>query len=76
MLAYANTSHKTSLGSELQPIQDPNRHLLCAEFQPVGWADRASCRDRNKLKRGTFSVTFFPACIAAMELESIVLEEI
>jgi hypothetical protein len=30
----------------------------------------------NKLKRGTFSATFFLACIAAMELEGIVLEEI
>jgi len=30
----------------------------------------------NKLKRGTFSATFFLACIAAMELEGIVLDEI
>jgi Domain of unknown function (DUF6471) len=30
----------------------------------------------NKLKRGTFSATFFLACIAAMELEGIGLEEI
>jgi hypothetical protein len=30
----------------------------------------------NKLKRGTFSATFFLACLAAMELESVVLEEI
>ena len=30
----------------------------------------------NKLARGTFPATFFLACIAAMELESIVLEEI
>jgi len=29
-----------------------------------------------KLKRGTFSATFFLACIAAMELEGVVLEEI
>jgi hypothetical protein len=29
-----------------------------------------------KLKRGTFSATFFLACIAAMELEGIALEEI
>jgi hypothetical protein len=30
----------------------------------------------NKLKRGTFSATFFLACIAALELEGVVLEEI
>jgi virulence-associated protein VapD len=29
-----------------------------------------------KLKRGTFSATFFLACLAAMELEGVVLEEI
>jgi hypothetical protein len=30
----------------------------------------------NKLKRGTFSATFFLAWLAAMELEGVVLEEI
>jgi hypothetical protein len=30
----------------------------------------------NKLKRGTFSATFFLACLAAMELEGVVLEDI
>jgi hypothetical protein len=29
-----------------------------------------------KLKRGTFAATFFLACLAAMELEGIVLEEL
>jgi virulence-associated protein VapD len=29
-----------------------------------------------KLKRGTFSATFFLACLAAMELEGVVLDEI
>jgi hypothetical protein len=29
-----------------------------------------------KLKRGTFSVTFFLACLAAHELEELVLEEL
>jgi hypothetical protein len=29
-----------------------------------------------KLKRGMFSATFFLACLAAMELEGVVLEEI
>jgi hypothetical protein len=31
---------------------------------------------RHKLKRGTFSATFFLACIAALELEGVALEEI
>jgi hypothetical protein len=30
----------------------------------------------NKLKCGTFSATFFLACLAAMELEGVVLDEI
>ena len=30
----------------------------------------------NKLKRGTFSATFFLACMAAMELEGLGLEEL
>jgi hypothetical protein len=30
----------------------------------------------NKPKRGTFSATFFLACLAVMELERVVLEEI
>jgi Domain of unknown function (DUF6471) len=30
----------------------------------------------NKLKRGTFSATFFLACLGAMELKGVVLEEI
>jgi hypothetical protein len=29
-----------------------------------------------KLKRGTFAATFFLACLAAMELEGVVLDEI
>ncbi len=30
----------------------------------------------NKLARGTFAATFFMACLAALELEGIKLEEI
>lgn len=30
----------------------------------------------DKLKRATFSATFFLACIAALELEQVVLEKI
>ena len=31
---------------------------------------------QGKLKRGTFAATFFLACLAALELEGVVLEEI
>jgi hypothetical protein len=30
----------------------------------------------SKLQRGTFSATFFLACLAAMELEGVVLDEV
>ena len=30
----------------------------------------------NKLKRGTFAATFFLACLAALELDGVALEEI
>ena len=30
----------------------------------------------NKLKRGSFAATFFLACLAALELDSVALEEI
>lgn len=30
----------------------------------------------NKLKRGTFSATFMLACIAALELEGIILDDL
>ncbi len=30
----------------------------------------------NKLKRGSFAATFFLACLAAMELDGVALEEI
>jgi ribose 1,5-bisphosphokinase PhnN len=31
---------------------------------------------KAKLKRGTFAATFFLACLAALELEGVILEEI
>jgi hypothetical protein len=31
---------------------------------------------KAKLKRGTFAATFFLACLAALELEGVVLEDI
>jgi hypothetical protein len=41
-----------------------------------GFKDETEAGITMKLKRGTFSATFFLACIAAMELEGVVLEEI
>jgi hypothetical protein len=48
------------------------------------WAPRGSVDQlegvgkglHNEAERGTFSATFFLACLAAMELEGVVLEEI
>ena len=31
---------------------------------------------KNKLKRGSFAATFFLACLAALELDGVALEEI
>jgi hypothetical protein len=41
-----------------------------------GFKDETEAGITMKLKRGTFSATFFLACLAAMELEGVVLEEI
>jgi Domain of unknown function (DUF6471) len=37
---------------------------------------RGAASITNKLKRGTFSATFMLACVAALELEGVLLEEI
>jgi Domain of unknown function (DUF6471) len=42
----------------------------------AGEANRLVAGITMKLKRGTFAATFFLACLAAMELEGVVLEEI
>jgi hypothetical protein len=39
-------------------------------------APLASAAGRCSSSRGTFSATFFLACLAAMELEGVLLEEI
>lgn len=40
-----------------------------------GFKDETEAGITMKLKRGTFSATFFLACVAALELEQVVLEE-
>ncbi len=41
-----------------------------------GFKEETEAGITMKLKRGTFSATFFLACLAALELEGVVLEEI
>jgi hypothetical protein len=52
-----------------------------AAYVPSKGVDDAQSRDTeasitNKLKRGMFSATFFQACIVAMELDGVALDEI
>ncbi|HZV04944.1 MAG TPA: DUF6471 domain-containing protein [Gemmataceae bacterium] len=49
---------------------------LAKRLKKHGFKDETEAGITMKLKRGTFSATFFLACIAAMELEGVVLEEI
>jgi hypothetical protein len=49
---------------------------LAKRLKKRGFKDETEAGITMKLKRGTFSATFFLACIAAMELEGVVLEEI
>jgi hypothetical protein len=46
------------------------------EYQAFSPKAETEASITNKLKRGTFSATFFLACLAAMELEGVALEEI
>jgi hypothetical protein len=49
---------------------------LAQKLKKHGFKSETEASITNKLKRGTFSATFFLACIAAMELDGIALEEI
>ncbi|WP_338821555.1 DUF6471 domain-containing protein [Bradyrhizobium septentrionale] len=49
---------------------------LAKRLKKHGFKAETEASITNKLKRGTFSATFFLACIAAMELEGVALEEI
>jgi hypothetical protein len=41
---------------------------------PCGFSQTPTALPRRKLKRGTFSATFFLACLAALELDGVSLE--
>lgn len=49
---------------------------LAKRLKKHGFKDETEAGITMKLKRGTFSATFFLACLAAMELEGVTLEEI
>jgi Domain of unknown function (DUF6471) len=49
---------------------------LAKRLKKHGLKDETEAGITMKLKRGTFAATFFLACLAAMELEGVVLEEI
>jgi hypothetical protein len=49
---------------------------LVKRLKKHGFKDETEAGITMKLKRGTFSATFFLACLAAMELEGVALEEI
>ena len=49
---------------------------LAKRLKKHGFKGETEASITNKLKRGTFSATFFLACIAAMELEGVALDEI
>jgi hypothetical protein len=49
---------------------------LAKRLKKHGFKGETEASITNKLKRGTFSATFFLACIAAMELDGVALEEI
>jgi hypothetical protein len=49
---------------------------LAKRLKKHGFKDETEAGITMKLKRGTFSATFFLACMAALELEAVALEEI
>lgn len=49
---------------------------LAKRLKKHGLPNESADSIKAKLKRGTFAATFFLACLAALELEGVVLEEI
>jgi len=49
---------------------------LAKRLKKHGFKSETEASITNKLKRGTFTATFFLACLAAMELDGVALEEI
>ncbi|WP_347341731.1 DUF6471 domain-containing protein [Bradyrhizobium uaiense] len=52
------------------------RDHQCSRQCDADWKEEAEARINMKLKRGSFTAIFFLACVAALELEQVVLEEI
>ena len=49
---------------------------LAKRLKKHGFPDETENSIKSKLKRGTFAATFLIACLAAMELEGIRLEDL
>lgn len=49
---------------------------LAKKLKKHGFKSETEASITNKLKRGTFSATFFLACLAALDLDGVALEEI
>ncbi len=49
---------------------------LAKRLKKHGFKSETEASITNKLKRGSFSATFFLACLAALELDGVALEEI
>jgi ribose 1,5-bisphosphokinase PhnN len=49
---------------------------LAKRLKKHGLPNESADSIKAKLKRGTFAATFYLACLAALELEGVVLEEI
>ncbi len=49
---------------------------LAKRLKKHGFKEETEASITNKLKRGSFPATFFLACLAALELDGVALEEI
>ena len=49
---------------------------LAKRLKKHGFKSETEASITNKLTRGTFSATFFLACLAALDLDGVALEEI
>jgi len=49
---------------------------LAKRLKKHGFKKETEASITNKLARGTFAATFFLACLAALELDGVALEEI
>jgi hypothetical protein len=49
---------------------------LAKRLKKHGFKSETEASIANKLARGSFSATFFLACLAALELDGVALEEI